>query len=398
MKIGTIDHSGKGLASPGLVFFSYGFRPFFLGAALFAGLAIPAWIVMLIGGGSSAALSVARDWHVHEMVFGFLPAVITGFLLTAVPNWTDRPPIQGRALMLLFALWLLGRLVMAVPLLTPVLSALIDGSFFVVVAGLVWRELAAGGSWNQAPVAGVISLYACANIFFHLRAVSGEEIDLAVRVALALIMVLLTLIGGRLVPNFTREYLAGQKATRQPAPFSRFDGLTIVLVAMAVVAWAVEPQSITTGWFLVAAGFASLGRLSRWYGWLTWREPLVFMLHWGYGWLALAMTLLGSAILGVGLTKEDAVHALTTGAIGVMTLAVMTRASLGHTGRDRHAGPTTVCIYLLVTIAALVRVFGPSTSLPTNYVLAAAALSWSGAYLLFAAVYGPYVLRPNIAE
>ncbi len=398
MKIGRIDRISETPATERGVFFSNGFRPFFLGAALFAGLAIPAWIVMLAGSGGSAVLSLARDWHVHEMVFGFLPAVITGFILTAVPNWTDRPPLQGRALMLLFVLWLSGRLVMAVPLLTPVLSALIDGSFFVVVAGLVWRELAAGGSWNQAPVAGVISLYACANIFFHFSVLSGAESDLAVRVALALIMVLLTLIGGRLVPNFTREYLAGYKGIREPAPFSRFDGLSIVLVAIAVVAWAMQPQSNTTGWLLVAAGFASVGRLSRWYGWLTCREPLVLVLHWGYGWLALALLLLGGAILGVGLTKEDALHALTTGAIGVMTLAVMTRASLGHTGRVRHAGPATVCIYILVTIAALVRVFGPSTGLPTNPVLATAAVSWSGAYLLFAAVYGPYVLRPNLAE
>ncbi len=398
MQIGTIDHSDEKLSSQGPLFFSQGFRPFFLGAALFAGCAVPAWMLMLAGGRSSTALSVARDWHVHEMIFGFLPAVITGFLLTAVPNWTDRPPMQGRALMLLFALWLSGRLVMAVPFLTPVLSALIDGSFFVVVAGLVWRELAAGGSWNQAPVAGVISLYAGANIMFHLRALSGEEIEFAARAALALIMVLLTLIGGRLVPNFTSEYLAGQQATRQPAAFSRFDGLCVVLVVMAVVAWAVQPESLITGWLLATAGFGSGARLSRWYGWLTWREPLVFILHWGYGWLALAMLLLGCAILDIGLTKEDAVHAVTTGAIGVMTLGVMTRASLGHTGRPRHAGPATVCIYLLVTIAALVRVFGPSTSLPTNEVLAIAALSWSGAYLLFAAVYGPYLLRPNIAE
>ena len=141
-------------------------------------------------------------------------------------------------------------------------------------------------------------------------------------------------------------------------------------MAIAVVAWAVQPQSIVTGWLLVTAGFVNVARLSRWYGWLTWREPLVLILHWGYGWLALAMLLLGGAILGIGLTKEDAVHALTTGAIGVMTLAVMTRASLGHTGRPRHAGPATVCIYLLVTVAALVRVFGPSTGLSTNFVLA----------------------------
>lgn len=398
MKIGRIDHASQPQALHGSVFFSYGFRPFFLGAALFAGVAVPAWVVMLAGDGHSAALSAARDWHLHEMVFGFLPAVITGFLLTAVPNWTDRPPLRGRALMGLFGLWLAGRLVMAMPLFTPPLSAVIDGSFFVVVAGWIWRELTAGASWKQAPVAMVISLYASANIFFHLRAVSGEDIDLPARMALALIMVLLTLLGGRLVPNFTGEFLAGQREPRQPASFSPFDATAIILVVLAVATWAAQPQSMAAGWLLLGAGFANGGRLLRWYGWLTWREPLVLVLHWGYGWLALALILLGGASLGFGLTKEDAVHALTTGAIGVMTLGVMTRASLGHTGRSRHAGPATVWIYLLVTIGAILRVFGPSAGLPTNLALPAAAVSWSGAYLLFAAVYGPFLLRPSLEE
>lgn len=379
-------------------FFSYGFRPFFLGAALFAGLAVPAWILILVGAGDSALLSSARDWHVHEMVFGFLPAVISGFLLTAVPNWTDRPPIKGRELMFLFALWLAGRLVMAIPLCPPLLSALVDGAFFVTVAGLVWRELAAGRSWSHAPVGVVISLYACANIFFHLLALNGAETDLAARMALALIMVLLTVIGGRLTPNFTREFLTGEGNRERPAPFSRLDGASIALVVMAAAAWTAQPQAPVTGWLLVTAGFANLGRLSRWYGWLTWHEPLVLVLHLGYGWLSMALLILGGAILGIGLPKEDAVHALTTGAVGVMTLAVMTRASLGHTGRPRHAGPATVGIYFLVTLGALLRVFGPSTGLPTNLVLGSAALGWSGAYLLFALIYGPFLLSPSLDE
>lgn len=379
-------------------FFSYGFRPFFLGAALFAGLAVPAWILILAGAGDSALLSAARDWHVHEMVFGFLPAVITGFLLTAVPNWTDRPPIKGRELMFLFALWLAGRLVMAIPLCPSLLSALVDGAFFVTVAGLVWRELAVGRSWSHAPVGVVISLYACANIFFHLLALNGTETDLAARMALGLIMVLLTVIGGRLTPNFTREFLTGQGNRERPAPFSRLDGASVALVVMAAAAWTAQPQAPITGWLLVAAGFANLGRLSRWYGWLTWRELLVLVLHLGYGWLSMALLILGGAILGIGLPKEDAVHALTTGAVGVMTLAVMTRASLGHTGRPRHAGPATVGIYFLVTLGALLRVFGPSTGLPTNLVLGSAALGWSGAYLLFALMYGPFLLSPSLDE
>jgi uncharacterized protein involved in response to NO len=378
--------------------FSYGFRPFFLGAALFAGLAVPAWIVMLAAVGNATILSAARDWHVHEMVFGFLPAVITGFLLTAVPNWTDRPPIKGRGLVLLFLLWLAGRLVMAIPLRLPLLSALVDGAFFVTVAGLVWRELAAGRSWSHAPVGVVISLYAGTNIFFHLLALNGAETDLAARMALALIMVLLTVIGGRLTPNFTREFLTGQGNGGRPAPFSRLDGASIACVVMAGTAWTAQPQAPLAGWLLVAAGLANLVRLTRWYGWLTWHEPLVLVLHLGYGWLSMALLILGGAILGIGLPKEDAVHALTTGAVGVMTLAVMTRASLGHTGRPRHAGPATVGIYVLVFLGALLRVFGPSTGLPMNLVLGSAAVGWSGAYLLFALMYGPFLLNPSLDE
>jgi len=392
------DEREQRAAPPATVLFSYGFRPFFLGAALFAGVAVPAWAMILAGTGNPVLLSTARDWHVHEMLFGFLPAVIAGFLLTAVPNWTDRPAIQGRELMILFALWLAGRVAMAIPLATSVVSAIVDAAFLIALAGFLWRELAAGNSWNQAPVGVVISLYACANIFFHLLVLRGAETDLPLRMALALMMVLLTLIGGRLVPNFTREFLGEQGRAERPARFSRFDAVSIGLVVMAALSWAVQPQALTSGWILLVAGVVNLGRLARWYGWLTPREPLVFILHWGYVWLGTALLLLGGAIIGVGLSKEDAIHALTTGAIGVMTLAVMTRASLGHTGRPRHAGPATVCIYVLVTIGAILRVFGPGTGLPTNLVLGSAAVGWSGAYLLFAVVYGPFLLRPGLDE
>jgi uncharacterized protein involved in response to NO len=382
----------------GPAFFSYGFRPFFLGAALFAGVAIPVWILMLGGVGGLELIDPARNWHVHEMVFGFLPAVITGFLLTAIPNWTDRPPIRGHELMLLFTLWLAGRLFMVIPWLTPLVSAIVDATFLVAVAGLVWREIATAKSWFHAPMGALISIYAGANLLFHVLALSGGATDLSERMALALVMVLLALIGGRVTPNFTGELIAELGLSQQPAPFSRFDGLSVVLVAIAAVVWTVQPQTLVTGWILVAAGLINLGRLSRWHGWITWREPLVLILHLGYGWLVIALLVLGCSILGFVLQKENAIHALTTGAVGVMTLGVMTRASLGHTGRPRHAGPLTVVIYTLVTLGALLRVFGPASGLPTNLILGLAAVSWSGAYLLFAMVYGPFLLRPSLDE
>jgi uncharacterized protein involved in response to NO len=379
-------------------FFSYGFRPFFLGAALFAGLAVPAWIVMLAGAGGTTGLSAPRDWHVHEMLFGFLPAVITGFLLTAVPNWTDRPPIKGRELMGLFCLWLAGRAVMAMPWLAPVPSALVDAAYLLAVAGMLWREIAGGKSWNHAPIGLLISLYAVSNVVFHLSVLTGSDTDLSERMALALDMTLLAFIGGRVTPNFTREFLSQQGSIRKAAPFSRFDAFSMGSVGIAAVIWVVQPQAALTAWLLVTAGVVNFVRLSRWYGWLTWREPLVLVLHWGYAWLVLSLLLLGCAILGVGLPKEDALHTLTTGAVGVMTLGVMTRASLGHTGRPRHAGPATVCIYVLATLGAILRVFGLSTGLPTTLVLSSAGVSWSGAYLLFALVYGPFLLRPGLDE
>jgi uncharacterized protein involved in response to NO len=382
----------------GVAVFSYGFRPFFLGAALFAGVAIPVWIVVLAGVGDSTFLYPARDWHVHEMVFGFLPAVITGFLLTAIPNWTDRPPIRGYELMLLFTLWLAGRLLIAIPWFTPLVSAIIDVGFLVAVAGLVWREIATAKSWDRAPMGVLVSLLACANILFHVLTLSGMAADRTERAAIGMVMMLLTLIGGRLIPTFTDELLVGSGRAERPTSFSRYDGLSIALVGFAVVSWIVQPDSMVTGWMFVTAGLANLGRLARWYGWLTWREPLVLILHVGYGWFALSLFILGSSTLGIGLPAEDAVHAFTAGAVGAMTLAVMTRASLGHTGRPRHAGPLTVCIYMLVNVGAVLRVFGPMTGLSTNLVMGVAAGSWSGAYLLFAMVYGPFLLRPSLDE
>ncbi len=387
------EHSYRGPA-----FFSYGFRPFFFGAALFAGVAIPAWIVLLIQAGDSALFHTGRQWHVHEMIFGFLPAVITGFLLTAIPNWTDRPPIRGTELILLSSLWLAGRLAVALSWPAPVLSAVVDAAFLVALAGLVWREIGTAKSWGHAPIGVIISLYAVANVVFHALAGSGGQTDQAERAALSLIMMLLAVIGGRITPNFTREFLMGERLRKQPARFSRFDGLSIALIGVAALAWITIPEGTATGWLLFAAGCVNLVRLARWYGWLTWREPLVLMLHVGYGWLALSLIVLGAAILGVGLQPADAIHALTTGAVGAMTLAVMTRASLGHTGRERHAGPATVAIYLLVNLGALVRVFGSTTDLPAHFMLGLAAACWSGAYLLFAVIYGPFLFRPSLDE
>ena len=382
----------------GPAFLSYGFRPFFLCTALFVGMVIPIWVLILTGAGDAKFLYAPRDWHAHEMLFGFLPAVITGFLLTAIPNWTDRPPLRGTPLLLLLALWLSGRLAVAIPWPAPLVAAVIDATFLVVLATFVWREITAGKAWDRTPIGVIISLYAGANILFHILTLSGAETDLPERMPLSLMMMLLALIGGRIIPTFTNNYLIQEGLPEQAASFSRFDGLSIVCVATAAIAWTFQPQALATGWILVTAGLTHAIRLSRWRGWTARREPLVMILHLGYGWLALSLLLLGGSILELGLETADAVHALTTGAMGAMTLAVMTRASLGHTGRPLHAGPMTVVIYMLVNVGAIIRVFGPISGLPTHLMLGAAGAVWSGAYLLFAVLYGPLLARPSIDE
>ncbi len=385
----------------GPVFLSYGFRPFFLGAALFGALAIPFWVAVFAGVVHTGVLYPPREWHVHEMLFGFIPALIAGFLLTAIPNWTDRMPLRGAPLLSLFLLWLMGRLFIAMPWLGQSVAVVIDGAFLVLLATYIWREIVLGGVWDRAPIGVLVTLYAGTNIFFSLSALRGVPTDLPERLALSIMTLMLTVVGGRLTPTFTREYLEQQNEPRLPVIFSPVDAVAILLVLLASIAWVVQPESLWTGIALILAGAASLVRLSRWRVWLTWREPLVLILHAGYGWLGLYLVALGGSVLGIGFQTANAVHVLTSGAMGTMTLAVMTRASLGHTGRPRHADQLTVAIYLLVNLAAVLRICAPSLDNPTiltHAMLGLSAVGWSGAYLLFAVVYGPYLLRPSLDE
>ncbi len=385
----------------GPAFLSYGFRPFFLGAALFGGLAIPFWVAVFAGTAHMDVLYPPREWHVHEMLFGFIPALIAGFLLTAMPNWTDRMPLRGAPLLAFFLLWLAGRLFIATSWFGHSTAAVVDGAFLVLLATYVWREILLGRAWDRTPIGVLVTLYAGTNILFYLSALRGLTTDLPERLALSVMTLMLTVIGGRLTPTFTREYLEQQNESRLPVIFSPVDAVAILLVALAVITWVVQPESQWAGVLLIVAGVASIVRLLRWQGWLTWREPLVLILSIGYGWVGLYLIALGGSILGIGFSQANAIHLLTSGAMGAMTLAVMTRASLGHTGRPRHADRLTVTIYLLVNVAAILRICAPDLDNPTaltHLLLSLSAFGWSGAYLLFALVYGPYLLRPSLDE
>lgn len=370
--------------------FAMGFRPFFFAGAIFAALALPLWIFGFHGW----IPGVTRDWHVHEMLFGYLGAIIAGFLLTAVPNWTGRLPVAGAPLALLLCLWLAGRVSMVLASDQPI-AAIVDSAFLFGLALIVGREVIAGRNVRNLPVCALILVLAAANTLTHLRAVNPETAALGERIGLGVVAMLVALIGGRITPSFTRNWMAKRKMAPEPASPGRFDLATLLLTAVGLAAWIVAPAAIFTGVLLCACGVLTLIRLARWRGWKTFAEPLVTILHVGYLFLAMALTLIGLSILTPVLIPSPAgIHALTAGAFGVMTLAVMTRASRGHTGRPLTADKETVIIYALVMTGAVLRIASPFfPSYSYVVLLIASGLIWSLAFAAFAVVYGPLLLR-----
>lgn len=382
-------------AHRGPAVFSVGLRPFFLFSALWAAIAAPLWLYAFLSGGP-----VGLSWHVHEMLFGYTGGVVVGFLLTAVPNWTGRLPVVGTPLAVLFGLWVAGRGAMLAMALNADLAAaawplIIDGLFLFAMAGVIWREVLAGQNWRNVPVAVMVTLFALANAGFHLEAGAGGVDNLSTRLGLAVVALLVAVIGGRVTPSFTRNWQI-KRGGPLPAVVGRFDIVTLMVTATGLIGWSVAPTHPATGALLLAAGGLNLVRLARWRGDATLAEPLVWILHLGYLWLAVGLFLTGWSVAAPGLVPLSAgVHALTAGAIGVMTLAVMTRASRGHTGRPLTAGKIEVLIYVLINLAALTRVTGGL--LPSVYqpLLMVSTGLWSAAFLAFVIGYGPMLLTPR---
>lgn len=377
-------------AYTGPTLFSFGFRPFFLFGSIWAALAVPLWLGSFLHGGPEA---FTRAWHIHEMLFGFLGAVVAGFLTTAVPNWTGRMPVIGGPLAALALLWVSGRMAMLFP---GPLSSVIDSLFLVAFAGVIWREVLAGKNWRNLPVCLLVSLFAIANIAFHLN--PPGDLGLGVRLALGVAATLISLIGGRITPSFTRNWMRAQGLSAQPAaPEQPLDKAGLALTAAAALLWAALPDALVTGAALALAGAANLVRLSRWQGLRTFKEPLVSVLHLGYLWLSAALALLGASILTPLVPRTAGIHALTAGAVGVMTLAVMTRATRGHTGRPLHADAPTTAIYVAINLAALTRVAAPFLPQAHVALLSASSLLWMLAFGGFAAVYWRMLAQPRPA-
>ena len=378
-------------------FFRGGYRPFFTSAALWALVALALWLCALSGALTLPTEFGPLAWHRHEMLFGFVGAVIAGFLLTAIPNWTGRLPIAGGPLASLFGLWLAARgAVLFSAQVGPLVAALLDVGFYVILAALAAREVLAAKNRNF-PVVILVLLFAIANALDHAAAAGmiGDE-GVGARAAIAIVIVMISLIGGRVVPSFTRNWLVKQGAQRGlPTQPGRFDMIAIAATALAMAGWLIAPFNTSVGYLMVLAAALQAFRLTRWSGVRAWRDPLVLVLHVGYAWVPVGLCLLGLSIVGTAVPRSGAIHALTAGAMATMILAVMTRATLGHTGRELKAGAATTLIYVLVTIGALGRVAAPL--LPMDYILAIrlSGIAWGGAFLLFLLVYGPKLIGPR---
>ncbi|WP_296712392.1 NnrS family protein [Rhodoblastus sp.] len=378
----------------GPALFSFGFRPFFLLASVWAALAAPFWILPLFGVANDMAAVFTRDWHVHEMLFGYTCAVIVGYMIIAGANWTGNYPVAGRPVMALVALWIAGRAAMLAYLVLGAFAALIDAAFLILFALALWREQLAAKNWRSLAPCVIISLLAIANVGFHMRTLSPDLGAASERTTVGLITFLIALMGGRLVPSFTRNWMAQRKISTEPASYGRFDMGVLTLTGAGLASWVLQPASLPSGILLAAAGIGLLVRLLRWRGWIAARDGMVLILHLAYFWCALGLAMLGASILSPAQVPETAaIHALTAGAIGVMTLAVMTRTSRSHTGRERRADGVTLLIYALANAAALTRVIAPFVMPAYMELLALSAVCWSLAFGLFAVAYGPMLAR-----
>ncbi len=376
----------------GLALFSYGFRPFFLLGSIYAGLAILVWMPAFYGEIALGSVFAPRDWHVHEMLFGYLPAVITGFLLTAIPNWTGRLPIRGRPLMSLVAVWILGRACVTFSAHIGWIAAMLaDASFLLLVAAAASREILVGHNWRNMKVVVLLLLLFAGNLAFHVEAHLEGAADISIRVGIAVIILLIALIGGRIVPSFTRNWLVRENPGRLPVPFGRFDVITIAVGALALLAWIVRPTGDLTASALALAGLFHLARLVRWAGDRTARERLLLVLHVGYAFVPLGFFLNAASALGA-VPASAGIHAWMAGAAGTMTLAVMSRATLGHTGQQLTASLGTQAIYAAIIVSAVSRICAVLEPAHSFVLLHVAAFSWIAAFFGFAFFFGPLLI------
>lgn len=385
-------------AKPIPAFLSYGFRPFFLLGAAWAVAALGIVLAALaLGAWPSAAPALGR-WHGHEMLFGFVAAAIAGFLLTAVPTWTGTPAVRGAPLAALALLWLAGRAVMLPWLGLSGAWLLVAAAFFPALATAVGTPLVRTRNYRNLPFMAFLLLLALADIAF-IAAQNGwgappfDPLRLVVNLATLMIAV----VGGRIVPLFTRNALAARGVKVAIAPLPWLDRAAIAAVAAVLafdVAW---PNTAAAGWLAAAAAVLHAARVARWHGLRTASMPIVWILHAGYAWLPIAFALKAVWLLSAAPWAANWLHAFTAGAFGTMVLGVMTRVALGHTGRPLVVAKSTAAAYVLVIAGAALRIAAP-IALPAHYVelMTAAAAIWAAGFAVFLAVYARILVSPRV--
>lgn len=381
----------------GPAIFSFGFRPFFLGAAVWAALGVALWLPQYFGEMSLPTAFSPLDWHIHEMIYGYVAATVAGFLLTAIPNWTGRLPVNGYPLAGLFALWLMGRVAIAGSAIWGEwVAAVVDVAFLVTLAAVATGEVIAGKNWRNLRVLVILGVLIAGNVVFHVEAIRRGSADYGIRIGVAALIGLIMLVGGRLVPSFTQNWLKRNNSGRLPQGFSRYDAVTLGASALALACWIALPFSVLSGVLLLIAGLLQTIRVLRWAGDRTLADRLVLVLHVAYAFVPIGFLVSGAAILWPTHWPISAgLHAWTTGAVGLMTLAVMTRASLSHTGQALVASVPTQLIYLCALVAALARILAAFE--PSSALLYIAAAAWFLAFGGFAIFFGSLLIgRPPV--
>jgi len=371
--------------------FALGFRPFFLAAGIYAVLMMALWLLVLRGSLTTGALP-PPVWHGHEMLFGFTVAVIAGFLLTAAQNWTGIRTPSGAPLAALFLLWLAGRLSFLIPGLPTGLVAGIDLAFLPTLALVLAVPILKAKQLHNYPFPIMLLALAAANALVHLQALGWTATaSLGLHLAAYAVVTMMTVMGGRVIPSFTDNKLR-TRARR----WKTIEWLAPAAAVSALLAALFAPVSLVTALFASIAAAVHAIRLAGWHTRKLWSAPLLWILHLGYAWIALGFALLALSAAGLGAAAISALHAFTAGGIGVLTLGMMARVSLGHSGRMLEPAPLMTLAFVAVNLAALIRVALP-LFFPAAYALgmAVSGLLWMVAFGLFAAIYTPMLLRPR---
>jgi uncharacterized protein involved in response to NO len=379
--------------APRFALLALGFRPLYLVAALFAALAIPAWIAVWTGRIGAPEGVPAMAWHAHEMIFGFVAAVVIGFLFTAGRNWTNRPTPVGAGLAALVALWLAGRAAMATG--PHALAAAIDLAFLPACAVALARALVRAGNRRNYLFVGLLGLLTAANAAFHLAVAGAIAVapHRAVEAALLVVVMIVTVMAGRVVPMFTRNGTGRLRARAHPA----IERIVATTTVAAATVWLLDVPAFVLVPITLAAAAAHVARIALWDPLGTRRHPLLWILHVSYAWIPIGFALMAAAALTERVTPTLAVHAFALGAVGGMIVGMITRTARGHTGRPLIASAPEAVAFACVHLAAAVRVFGPIVA-PDAY-LEAVVLSgalWSAAFALYAVVYWPILTRPRL--